>query len=151
MAQPQHKGGAEVILLCLPGLGVMSSLLSTGPGQRVTSLTYPTGTLLGPGRLPPAGTTEWGLGHRRGHDPCHGASAVPDSESTRALSVTAGADGGSRGRRLGVDAHDSSDARHVAAAVPWYLYGSDGHGAARVEDEADRARNVACRNLTVSA
>ena len=38
--------------------------------------------------------------------------------------------------------NDSSDLRHVAAAVPWYLYGSDGHGAARVEDKADRARNV---------
>ena len=81
-------------------------------------------TLLGPGRLPPAGTTEWGLRHRRGHDPCHGASAVP--ESTRALSVTAGSDGGSRGRRLRVYAHDP---RHVAAAVPWYHCGSDGHGA----------------------
>ena len=33
------------------------------------------------------------------------------------------------------------DPRHVAAAVPWYLYGSDGHGAARVEDKAGRARN----------
>ncbi len=53
-----------------------------------------------------------------------GASAAP--ESTRALPVTAGSDGGSRGRRLRVYAHDP---RHVAAAVPWYHCGSDGHGA----------------------
>jgi hypothetical protein len=40
------------------------------------------------------------------------------------------------GRRLGAYAHGPC---HVAAAVPWYLAGSDGHGAARVEDEeADR-------------
>ncbi len=77
--------------------------------------------------------------YRLGHNPCHGASAVP--KCPRALPVTAGSDGGSRGRRLRVDAHDSSDPRHVAAAVPWCLYGSDGHGAARVEDMADRARN----------
>jgi hypothetical protein len=78
----------------------------TGPRQRVTSLTYPTGTLLGSARLTPAGATEWGF-------PCHGASAVP--ECPRALPVTAGSDGGSRGRRLQVYAHDP---RHAAAAVP---------------------------------
>ncbi len=41
------------------------------------------------------------------------------------LLVTAGSDGGSRGRRLRVYAFDP---RHVAAAVPWYHCGSDGHG-----------------------
>jgi hypothetical protein len=80
---------------------------------------------------------------------CHRASAV--LECPRALQVTAGSDGGSRGRRLRVDAHDSSDPHHVAAAMPWYLYSSDGHGAARVEDKADRARKDRYRNLTVSA
>ncbi len=42
------------------------------------------------------------------------------------------------GLTTSVYAHDP---RHVAAAVPWCLYASDGHGAARVEDKADRARN----------
>ena len=51
--------------------------------------------------------------------------------------------GGLRRRKPGADdfAVYAHDPRHVAAAVPWYLYGSDGHGAARVEDKADRARN----------
>jgi hypothetical protein len=45
----------------------------------------------------------------RGHDPCHGASAVP--EGPRALPVMAGSDIGSRGRRLLVYTHEP---RHVA-------------------------------------
>ena len=67
------------------------------------------------------------------------------SRSLRRTGVPSGSPGhGGLGRRkpgaddFGVYAHDP---RHVAAAVPWYLYGSDGHGAARVEDKADRARN----------
>ncbi len=46
------------------------------------------------------------------------------------------------------------DPRHVAAAVPWYLYGSNGHGAALVEDKAGSVRNGPqrrYRSLTVSA
>jgi hypothetical protein len=74
--------------------------------------------------------------HRLGHDPCHGTSAVP--ECPRALSVTAGSDGADD-FQVGAYAHDP---RHAAAAVSWYLYGFDGHGAARVEDKADSARNV---------
>ena len=81
----------------------------------------------------------------RGHDPCHGASAVP--ESTRALPVTASSEGGTRGRRLRVCARDP---RHVAAAVPWYVV-TTVTAPVRVEDEADHARNVPYRNLTVSA
>ncbi len=50
--------------------------------------------------------------------------------------VTVGSDGGNRGRRLLV-----YEARHVAAAVPWCLYGSDVHGAAQVEDKADCAKD----------
>jgi hypothetical protein len=91
---------------------------------------------------PPTSSRHYGVGPTTtvgADDPCHGASAAP--ECPRALPVTAGSDGKSRGRRLRVDAHDSSDPRHMAATVPWYLYGSDGHGAARVEDKADRARN----------
>ncbi len=44
----------------------------------------------------------------------------------------------------------SHDPRHVAAAVPWYHCGSDGHGASSsgliVEEDAapGRARNVPC-------
>jgi hypothetical protein len=39
----------------------------------------------------------------------------------------------------------------VAAAVPWYLCGFNGHGAAQVEDKEDHAWNVQYWNLTVSA
>ena len=66
------------------------------------------------------------------------------SRSLRRTGVPSGSPGhGGLGRRepgltTSVYAHDP---RHVAAAVPWYLYGSDGHGAARVEDKAGRARN----------
>ncbi len=62
---PSHRRrpsfDTEFILLCLSCLGCCLVYSPTGPGQRVTSLTHPTGTLLGPGSLPPAGTTEWGL------------------------------------------------------------------------------------------
>ena len=68
-----------------------------------------------------------------GHDLCHGAYTVP--KCLRALPVTAGSDGGSRGRR--VYAHDP---RHVAAAVLQSQDDSDGHGAAGIMDKADRAR-----------
>ncbi len=37
---------------------------------------------------------------------------------------------------------ETRDPRHVAAAVPWCLIGSDGHGAARVEDKEAVPRNV---------
>ncbi len=79
------------------------------------------------------------------YDYCRGRRSV--SQSLRRTRVPSGSPGygrlgrRSRGRRPRVDAHDSSDPGHVAAAVPWYLYGSDGHGAARVEDMADHARN----------
>ncbi len=117
-----------------PGLVCCLVKSPTGPGQGVTSLTHPTGTLRGPGHLPPAGTTEWGL------RPPSGPRSV--SRSLRCTGVPSGSPGhGGLGRsRLGADdfgvyVHD------VAAAVPWHLYGSDGHGATRVEDKADRARN----------
>jgi hypothetical protein len=114
----------------------------TGPGQRVMSLAYPTGTLLGPGRLPPAGTTEWGLLPPSGPTIQWHVTEPPPYRSALGLSRSQRAsDGGSRGRRLRVVTHDTSDPRHVAAAVQRYLYNSDGHCAARAEDMADRARN----------
>jgi hypothetical protein len=82
-----------------------------------------------------------------GHDPCHGASAVP--ECPRTLPVTTGSDGWSKRpttSSLRLYAHEP---RRLAAAVPWCLYGSDCHGAARMEDmaariiTADRARRHA--------
>ena len=60
-----------------------------------------------------------------------------------------------RARTEGAGADDfESTPTTLVIPVTWpppCLYGSDGHGAARVEEQADRARNVPYRNLTVSA
>ncbi len=56
----RQKGWAEVILLCLSGLGVLPSLLSTGSGQGVTSLTCPAATRPGP----PTSRRHYGVGLR---------------------------------------------------------------------------------------
>ena len=68
-------------------------------------------------------------------------------ECLRALTVTVGSDGGGRGQRLQVYAHDP---RHVAAAVPQSQDDSDGHGAARMKDKADRARKRTGADIIVS-
>jgi hypothetical protein len=47
---------------------------------------------------------------------------------------------GPGGQSTSVYAHDPC---HVAAAVPWCLIGSDGHGAARLEDKEADPGNVA--------
>ena len=117
--------------------GVLSSLLSYW-ARTTCHVTYlPDRDATRPG--PPTSIRHYGVGPTTtvgADDPCHGASAVPECPRSPGH--------GGLGRRkpgaddFGVYAHDP---RHVAAAVPWYLYGSDGHGAARVEDKADRARN----------
>ncbi len=108
----------------------------TGPGHHVTSLlTDPTGT----GTTwtgPTVSIRHWDRGLRLQwpYDPCHEAAAVPGMPLAPAVTVRIG--------RMGpgwpstsVYAHDPC---RVAAAVPWCLIGSDGHGAARLEDtEAD--------------
>ena len=99
--------------------------------------------LLGPGRYLQSALRTGAYDYHRGHDPCHGASAV--LECLRALTVTAGSDGGGRGQRLQVYAHDP---RHVAAAVLQSQDDSDGHGAARMKDKADRARKRTGADIT---
>ena len=120
--------------------GVLSSLLSYW-ARTTCHVTYlPDRDATRPG--PPTSSRHYGVGPTTtvgADDPCHGASAVP--ECPRALPVTAGSDGGSRGLTTLESTPTTPVTWPRAAAVPWYLYGSDGHGAARVEDKADRARN----------
>ena len=83
-----------------------------------------------------------------GQSTVHLSSGYAAPQRLRARRAGAGAERRGASLRGGRGAHDP---RHVAAAVQWYLYGSDGHGAARMEDKADRARKDRYRNLTVSA
>jgi hypothetical protein len=67
------------------------------------------------------------------YDPCHEASAAPGIPLAPAVTARFGRMGPG-GLSTSVYAHDPC---HVAAAVPWCLSGSNGHGAARLDKEAD--------------
>jgi hypothetical protein len=123
--------------------GMVSCLVEprAGPGQRTTIPQHPYLDALRAG--PPTTSRHYRVGpgfdYHRGHDPCHGASAV--LQCPRALPVTAVPDGGNWGRGRLVYTHEP---RHVATAIQWCLYGYDGHCAARVDDKADCANLKDC-------